>query len=119
MLKDTNDIEFIILNKAAGMAGYLGLRRELSGRRFPVLLHMHASMRANMASLMVRADVRLGFDNARARDKQWLFTNRKIAAQSEQHVMDGLFGFTEALGIQARTLRWDIPVSIPDHPIFF
>ena len=97
------------------MAGYLGLRRELSGRRFPVLLHMHASMRANMASLMVRADVRLGFDNARARDRQWLFTNRKIPAQPEQHVMDGLFGFTETLGIKERTLRWDFPVSVPDR----
>jgi heptosyltransferase I len=114
LFKGIDGVEFITLNKSRGIAGYLDLRRRLKGRRFPVLLHMHASMRANIASLMVRADVRIGFDKARARDRQWLFTNRKIPARPEQHVMDGLFSFIETLGVNERTVAWDIPVSQAD-----
>ena len=47
--------------------------------RFDALLHMHASARANLVSLLVRAPLRIGFDRARARDQQWLFTNRQTA----------------------------------------
>jgi heptosyltransferase I len=114
LLAGLSGVEFVILDKKRGWAGYLDLRRQLAGRRFPLLLHMHASMRANYASLMIRADTRLGFDRARARDFQWLFCNARIAAKAQQHVVDGLFGFTEALGITEHLLRWDIPVSEED-----
>lgn len=71
-------------------------------------------MRANLVSRTIKANRRLGFDRARARDYQWLFSNEKIASQEQQHVMDGLFGFAEALGIEQRDLRWDIPLSAAD-----
>jgi heptosyltransferase I len=62
---------------------------------------------------LIPSSVRLGFDRARGRDFQWLFTTDRIEAKKNQHVMDGLFGFAEALGIKAPNLRWDIP--IPDR----
>jgi heptosyltransferase I len=115
LFKGTDGVEFITLDKSRGLAGYLDIRRQLKGRKFPLLLHMHASMRANLASLMINADRRIGFDRARARDRQWLFTNQKIPAQSQRHVMDGLFEFIESLGIADRTVRWDIPVAEEDR----
>jgi heptosyltransferase I len=117
LLKNVNDVEFITFDKSQGVASYLSVRKALKGRRFPILVHMHASMRANLVSRMIRADVRLGFDMARARDRQWLFTNRKIPARPGQHVMDGLFEFIETLGIAERTLRWDIPISESDRQL--
>lgn len=72
-------------------------------------------MRANLVSRLVRADTRLGFHRARARDWQWLFSNEKIAARPHQHVMDGLFGFAEHLGIHERVLRWDFALSAADR----
>lgn len=111
LLEGLQGIEFAVLEKSAGAAGYLALRRKLRGRRYPLLLHMHASMRANLASRMVRADVRLGFDRARARDGQWYFCNRHIPARAQQHVMDGLFEFAEALGIDDLQPQWDIPLG--------
>lgn len=72
-------------------------------------------MRANIASCFVRANERLGFDRARAKDWQWLFTNRKIPANPRQHVMDGLFSFIETLSITAREMRWDIPIPDVDR----
>lgn len=115
MFKGIDGIEFITLDKSKGLAGYLDVRRKLKGRGFSLLLHMHPSMRANVVSCFVRADVRLGFDRARARDRQWLFTNREIPAKSRQHVMDSFFGFVETLGLNARNVRWDIPIPASDR----
>jgi len=113
LVGDIQGVDFIIFDKSRRWRAYADLRKALNGRRFDVLLHMQMSMRASLASLLVRADVRLGFDRARAKDMQWLFTNHKIAARENQHVIDSFFGFTEALGISERQLRWDIP--IPDN----
>ena len=103
-------VEFITVDKRAGLAACRDLRAGLRGRRFDVLLHMQLSLRASLLSRLVPATVRLGFDRARARELQWLFTNARIAPRSREHVLDSFFGFLEALGIRERTLRWDVPL---------
>ena len=110
LVGDIPGIEFIIFDKSKGLGAYTALRRALHGRRFNLLLHMQMSLRASVASLAVRAPVRLGFDRERTHDFQWLFTNKRIWYKPRQHVMDSLFGFSEALGIRERVLAWDIPV---------
>jgi len=115
LVGDIPGVDFIIFDKSRRWRAYADLQKALGGRRFDVLLHMQMSMRASLASLLVRADVRLGFDRARAKDMQWLFTNHRIAARKNQHVIDSFFGFTEALGIGQRQLRWDIPIPKEAH----
>jgi heptosyltransferase I len=115
LMKGVEGVEFITFDKSRALTQLAGVRQSLIGRRYPVLLQMHASMRANLVSRMVRADIRLGFDRARARDYQWLFTNARIPARRQEHVMDGLFGFIEHLGIGERVMRWDIPLSAADQ----
>ncbi len=112
LVGDIPGVDFIIFDKSRRWAAFADLHRELHGRRFDVLLHMQMSLRASLASLLLKADIRLGFDRARAGDMQWLFTNHKITPQKNQHVIDSFFGFTEALGINQRKLEWGIP--IPD-----
>ncbi|MBA3563962.1 MAG: glycosyltransferase family 9 protein [Gammaproteobacteria bacterium] len=115
LLAGMPDVELVVLDKARGLPGLLELRRMLARRRFDLLLHMHASMRANLASLCVQAGARLGFDRARASDLQWLFTNERIAARTHEHVMDGLFGFADAVGVIGRVLEWNIPLTKSDR----
>ncbi|HVY63909.1 MAG TPA: glycosyltransferase family 9 protein [Gammaproteobacteria bacterium] len=114
LLKGLEGVEFIVLDKALGWRGYAAVHRALGGRRFDALLHMHASARANVVSLLVRSKLRIGFDKARARDHQWLFTNVRLPPRRERHVMDGLFEFAELLGVQPGKPRWDIPVGADD-----
>lgn len=111
---DLPGIEFITFDKRDGLRGMREIRRRLAGREFDVLLHMQAALRASLLSRFVPAATRIGFDTPRARDFQWLFTNRRIAAGGRQHVMDALFGFAEALGASERVLRWDIPLADAD-----
>lgn len=115
LVGDVPGVEFIIFDKTRRWRAYLDLAHALRGRRFDVLLHMQHSLRASLASLLVRADVRVGFDRARAKDLQWLFTNAHIAAQPQQHVMDSFFEFARALGVEQRLLRWDIPIPEAAH----
>lgn len=109
LLADIPDIDFIIFDKSRGRAAYSAVRAELRGRRFDVALCMHASLRANILCRMLPTRLRLGFDKARARDFQWLFTNRRIPAAAE-HAMDAMMGFATAIGAEPRPLRWDIPI---------
>jgi heptosyltransferase I len=107
-------IEFIIFNKSARMSEYSKLRARLKNRRFDVLLHMQVAFRANLASAMIRADRRIGYDHARSKDLHGLFVNERIAGGHEQHVLDALRSFVTPLGVPAVTPRWDIPLSDED-----
>lgn len=110
LVGDIPGIDFIIFDKKRGWRAYQDMHRQLRGRRFDVLLHMQMALRASLISLLVDAPIKLGFDRARAKDGQWLFTNAQIAPREREHVLDSLYGFSDALGATDRVLRWDIPI---------
>src|SRR5207302_5803142 len=83
-------VEFITVDKSAGVGALAALRRQLRGRRFDVLLHMQLALRASLVAACVPATVKLGFDRARARELQWLFTNARIAPRAREHVLDSV-----------------------------
>jgi heptosyltransferase I len=103
-------VEFITVDKRGSLGALRALRTQLRGRRFDALLHMQLALRASLVAQCVPAAVKLGFDRARARELQWLFSNAKIAARAREHVLDSFFGFLAALGISERLLRWDLPL---------
>jgi heptosyltransferase I len=109
------DVEFITYDKRGGLAELKRVRAVLLARRFDLLLHMQLALRASVLSTFVRAPVKLGFDRPRARELQWLFTSHRIHPAENQHVLDGLFGFAEALGVHDRVLNWDVP--LPDDAL--
>ena len=110
LVGDIPGIEFIIYDKRGGFKAWRGLRTALAARRFDALLHLQAALRASLVSLAVPARVRLGFDRARAKDCQWLFTDARIAARPREHALDALLGFATACGAATTAPRWDIPI---------
>ena len=111
LMADIPDIEFIIFDKSKGRRAYADVRKQLDGREFEIALCMHASLRANLLCRLISTPIRLGFDYQRARDFQWLFTNRRIEATPREHAMEAMLGFARHIGIPQRELRWDIPLS--------
>ena len=115
LLEGLDGVDFLVLDKAAGRPGMRRLKEQLKGRRFDVVLQMQDSLRASRVALMTRCPRRVGFDRRRARDFQWLFTTERIAHRPRQHVMEGMFGFAEHLGIERpKAPRWDFPLSDED-----
>jgi heptosyltransferase I len=103
-------VEFITIDRNAGLRAVPDVRAALRGRRFDWLLHLQLSARASLVSTLVRATHRLGFDRARARELQWLFTNARIPARGNEHVLDSFQGFLDALGLQRGPLEWNLPL---------
>ena len=114
LMSDIPDIDFVVFDKSRGRAAYRDVRTALAGREFDVALCMHASMRANLLIRALPARVRLGFDRARARDFQWLFTNRRIPAAHGEHALEAMMAFATAIGAEPHPLRWDIPLPPSD-----
>ena len=116
LMADIPDVEFIIFDKSQGRRAYGEVGRQLAGRHFDVALCMHASMRANFLYRKIPADIKVGFDKARARDFQWLFTDTRIPAASGEHAMEAMMGFARFVGAKPTALRWDIPV-VDEPPV--
>jgi heptosyltransferase I len=110
LMKLVDGVELITVDKRAGLSGLRILREQLRDRHFDALLHMQLAFRASVMAREIRAPLKIGFDRARARELQWLFTNTQVAPRSREHVLDSFFGFLPALGVQERVLRWDIPL---------
>ncbi|MDG1864775.1 MAG: glycosyltransferase family 9 protein [Woeseiaceae bacterium] len=110
LVEDIDDIEFIVFDKSNNLSSYKKIYRQLSSRKFDVALLMHASLRANIISLMIKSSSRIGYDSQRARDLQWLISNKKIHTAGK-HVLDTMLDFIQPLGMTTHTKRWDIPLS--------
>ena len=115
LMDDIPDVEFITFDKSGGWHTYADVRSQLAGRHFDVALCMHASMRANFLCRAVRATNKVGFDKARARDFQWLFTDQRIPPAIGEHALDAMMGFARFIGARPTDLRWDIPLDDADR----
>ncbi len=103
--------EFILFQRRRGLSALTGfgeLRRTMRGRRFDLLLGLQVYLKAGLITALTPAPVKLGFDRARARDAQWLFTNRRIPPHAQQHVQDQYFEFLRFLGVDPDPVTWNI-----------
>jgi len=100
--------EIVVFEKSRGWRGLLDLRRQLAGVEFDLAIDLQVYIKAGLVTSFVRAPVKLGFDKARARDLNWLFTTQRIPPHAPQHVQDQYFEFLSALGVPAEPLEWKL-----------
>ena len=106
--------DFIIFRRQRGLAGWKGFadaRRQLAGRRFDLVIALQVYFKAGVLTAMIDSPVKLGFDRARARDMNWLFTTHRIPARPIQHVQDQYFEFLDYLGIESEPIEWRIDLT--------
>src|SRR5437016_10676945 len=70
--------EILLFDRSRGWQAFLDIRRSLADRQFDLVINLQVYFKAGIVTSFTRAPVKLGFDRARARDFNWLFTNRKI-----------------------------------------
>ena len=101
--------EILVFDRSAGLRAFTDLRRELGARAFDLVINLQVYFKAGIVTALTRAPVKLGFDRARARDFNWLFTTHRIPARAVgQHVQDQYFEFLEALGVRPEPVEWDL-----------
>ena len=109
------DVDFVVFDKSRGRSAVSDVVAALEARRFDAALCMHASWRVNRLYPRLNAGRRIGFDRARARDFQWLFTNERIPAARAEHALEAMMGFATRLGATETPLRWDLPLATDDR----
>ncbi|MDX1812557.1 MAG: glycosyltransferase family 9 protein, partial [Gammaproteobacteria bacterium] len=114
LVKELPGVEFIIFDKAQGIKAYSALKQQLANRNFDLLLHLQEALRSSIATLFIKAKIKLGFPKLDSQDFQWLFCQQHVAYQPRIHYMDRLLLFTEALGLSPAIHEWNIPVSPED-----
>ena len=100
--------EIIPFDRSRGWRAFATVREELGRRSFDLVINLQVYFKAGIVTSFTRAPVKLGFDRARARDFNWLFTNKKIPARPMQHVQDQYFEFLQALGVSPEPVEWDL-----------
>ena len=100
--------EIIPFDRTQGWRAYPAVRRELAQRPFDVVLALQVYFKAGFVTSFTRAPVKLGFDRARARDLNWLFTTDRVHPRDGQHVQDQYFEFLEAFGVPHEPVSWDL-----------
>jgi heptosyltransferase I len=101
-----NDI--VIFDRKAGLKGFLDVRRELVSRPSSLVINLQVYFKAGVITTFTRSPVKLGFDRARARDMNWLFTTHKIPPHPMQHVQDQYLEFCEWLGTPTDRVEWNL-----------
>ncbi|MGM0925021.1 MAG: glycosyltransferase family 9 protein [Pseudomonadota bacterium] len=110
LLAGLSGVEFVVYDKSTGLAGMRALWRELADTRFDVLLHMQQALRASALSLGLKADVRVGYDKARAKDAQHWFTHRRLAPHPNAHVLESFLDFARLMGVEDLSLEWKLAI---------
>ena len=101
--------DIIVFDRSRGWRAFRDVRRALRERRFDAVLNLQVYLKAGIITGFTRAPVKLGFDRARARDANWLFTTHRIPAHAiGQHVQDQYFEFLTHLGVPHEPPRWDL-----------
>ena len=100
--------DIIVFDRSRGWRAFLDVRALLASRRFDVVLGLQVYFKAGLITGFTSAPIKLGFDRARARDANWLFTTHRIAPHAGQHVQDQYFEFLDALGVPHGAPEWNL-----------
>ncbi len=103
--------EFIIFRRRRGLTAlgeFLRARRELRRHQFDLVIDLQVYFKAGILTWFTPAPIKLGFDRARARDLNWLFTTQRIPPHPVQHVQDQYFEFLHFLGVNPEPVFWGL-----------
>ncbi len=106
--------EYLLFHRSRGAAGWAAfsqLAEQLKERRFDLVLALQVYFKAGIITGLLSADVKLGFDRARARDLNWVFTSERIPPHDPQHVQEQYFEFLEYVGVDPEPVVWGIRLT--------
>lgn len=87
------------------------------GGHFDLLLALQVYLKAGLIAALAPARVKLGFDRARARDLNWLFTTHRIPPNpaGAAHIQDQYFEFLRHLGVDPEPLEYGLEITAEER----
>lgn len=114
ILDGLSGVQFKIIDKPSSLKDYWQFKREMRDQRFDVLIASQASLRANLLYPLIKADLKIGFDNQRSKDGHRFFVNQQIPF-AKQHLLESFLSFAHALGAQPSRISWDLAIDEQDY----
>jgi heptosyltransferase I len=105
---------FLVFRRRRGLSAWQSFQEaalQFPQEPYDLLLALQVYLKAGMLTRLAPARIKLGFDRARARDVNWLFTDERIEPRGQRHVQDQYFEFLEHMGIDPHPAVWDIPIT--------
>ena len=100
--------EIIPFDPARRWRAFTDVAALLRRRRFDLVIDLQVALKAGIVTALTRAVRKLGFDRARARDVNWLFTTERIPPHPPQHVQEQYLEFLRHLGVDPEPIQWKI-----------
>jgi heptosyltransferase I len=100
--------DIVLFDRRGGVGAFADVRRQLASRQFDLVIALQVYFKAGVITGFTQAPVKLGFDRARARDANWLFTTHRIPARAPQHVAAQYVEFLDWLGVPALPREWKL-----------
>ena len=100
--------EIIPFDPGRGWRAFADVATRLRGVEFDLVIDLQVALKAGIVTALTRARRKVGFDRARARDLNWLFTSERIPAHAPQHVQEQYLEFLGHIGVDAEPVDWGI-----------
>ena len=114
IVRGVSGIELIVIDKPRGPLSFWRLWKQMRAYDFDWLLVPQASMRANLVTLVTRANRKIGFGALHSRDLQRWFVSETVPAEPE-HLIDSFLQFATYVGATEHVLDWDLPLTGEEH----
>lgn len=101
---------FLLFRRDLGVAAHLDLWRRARPLEFDLVLDLHRYLKAGLATALLDAPVKLGFDRQRSADLNWWFTTHRIPPGPRRHVQEEYFEFLRHLGVPV-VREWPLPLT--------
>ena len=100
--------EIIPFDPSRGWRAFADIAPALRSRTFDLVIDLQVALKAGIVTALTRGRRKVGFDRARARDLNWLFTTERIPAHAPQHVQEQYLEFLRHLDVNPEPIAWDI-----------
>ncbi|MDQ6829795.1 MAG: glycosyltransferase family 9 protein [Gemmatimonadota bacterium] len=100
--------ELLVFDRSRGWTAFLDARHVLDKHPFDVVLDLQSYFKAGVLTALARAPRKIGYDRARARDLNWLFTTDRLSPQPRAHIQDEYLEFLDALSIPHGEPQWGL-----------
>ncbi len=98
--------ELLVFDRARGWRAFLDARQTLAAHPFDIVLNLQSYLKAGVLTAFAHAPRKIGYDRARARDLNWLFTTERISPKPRAHIQDEYLEFLDALSVPHGEPQW-------------
>ena len=100
--------EVIPFDPARGWRAFTDVARLLRRRRFDLVIDLQVALKSGLVTALTPAARKVGFDRARARDLNWLFTTERVPPHPPQHVQEQYLEFLRYLEVDPEPIVWNL-----------